>query len=858
VEGQPAAPPAPKEYQVFIRYRIRAARNERVAQFREMLAYLESIGFKKEPGPENEAEDPNQIIMGGTIPAANASKILLEQHVRSILLMPPGLQAPADRETPVKVRIHLTPGLSPDRQSLLASQLQGLLQGYGFHPAIGYDDRGHTLLVGTIPARNVVLLLEDLRTHQNGLLVPERRLEDFPSPLSRIWPIRMIEVTPEPAGFPPAREVPLPPPPPPGEEYLLKITPEVQALLAQADQASAPTRMQVILSRTADIDDRGWQRELYQAAPGIVLEGRLGQVVDVVAPPEQARPLAALPLVSTVRLPRPALHQVVQPDTPATDVRSLLRESGIERMHDRGYRGQGVGLAIVDFDFRGYRRLLGKELPAGTKLIDLTAERSPDVQPDPYPGDGEGLGHGTLCAVAAALAAPDAQFYLIRIDPAAPYMLLNLARYINGESVTSLSLEQRAEQFIAEADELRLRRNDLLQERRAVLDNFSQDEAIVKRREAYFKAQAQMDEAARALEQRQARYLQLVRDLQGLRGLRVLVNTLVWNEGYPADGTGALSRYIDDCLSPRTLWLQATGNTHGQSWAGYFRDADADGVMEFAPPDAPLGADRWSRELNFLGWRNLQEKLSPNLPAKARVRISIQWREPHDPVFARLGEDAYRVPLANLQLFVLRQRDPPGKQVPADDMELIARSVGIPQRLHNQAESATYEQTVEFTVDPEGRYALRVEGQVPASIRPSTAPSLPVNQVGWDLFPRIFVNVLDPAARAEGRAVFVDYPTDAGAIGMPAAAHHALAVGAAAPNGEVRAYTARGPVAGAELLVKPDLLAEDGLPLAGADPVFGTGPAAGLAGGMAATAVNAGRRYVHDLPLKSRELLRLP
>src|SRR5262249_60357388 len=52
--AQPVAPPPPKEYDVQIRYRILAARNERIVQFNAMVGYVESIGFRKEPGPEDE------------------------------------------------------------------------------------------------------------------------------------------------------------------------------------------------------------------------------------------------------------------------------------------------------------------------------------------------------------------------------------------------------------------------------------------------------------------------------------------------------------------------------------------------------------------------------------------------------------------------------------------------------------------------------------------------------------------------------------------------------------------------------------------------------------------------------------
>src|SRR5205807_9036983 len=101
---------------------------------------------------------------------------------------------------------------------------------------------------------------------------------------------------------------------------------------------------------------------------------------------------------------------------------------------------------------------------------------------------------------------------------------------------------------------------------------------------------------------------------------------------------------------------------------------------------------------------------APEVPVQTRIRISFQWSEAHDPSFLRSGEDAYRVPLANVGLIVLRQRDPSGAKLPADDLEVVAYSTGLPQRLANRPDAAVYEQTVEFTADAAGRYALRVEG----------------------------------------------------------------------------------------------------------------------------------------------------
>src|SRR5262249_27073120 len=93
--ASPPAPPPPAEYDVIIRYQIDAARTERLVQFAEMIRYLESIGFKKDPSEnETEAEDRTATEMTGHIASENARKILREPHVRTIMLFPKGAKLP--------------------------------------------------------------------------------------------------------------------------------------------------------------------------------------------------------------------------------------------------------------------------------------------------------------------------------------------------------------------------------------------------------------------------------------------------------------------------------------------------------------------------------------------------------------------------------------------------------------------------------------------------------------------------------------------------------------------------------------------------------------------------------------------
>ncbi|HLZ10119.1 MAG TPA: hypothetical protein VKT80_16130, partial [Chloroflexota bacterium] len=71
----------------------------------------------------------------------------------------------------------------------------------------------------------------------------------------------------------------------------------------------------------------------------------------------------------------------------------------LARLHQNGYRGTGVKVAIVAGDFGGYKGLLGNRLPKNTPIVDFTTARNPALIPDPMPTDA-GLGQGTLCAMA--------------------------------------------------------------------------------------------------------------------------------------------------------------------------------------------------------------------------------------------------------------------------------------------------------------------------------------------------------------------------------------------------------------------------------------------------------------------------
>lgn len=848
--AQPAAPKPPAEYNAFIRYQIDAFRTEHIRQFDEMVDALAKLGFHKGPGPDDERESRAVNRMAGTVASADARKLLNQRHVKTILLVPRGAELPADAEQPLRVQIELASGLDREAQRRLAEQVRSVLAPLGFREAVGYDHRGQTRLVGMIPFSRLDALLNDLRKHPAGAKLP--------APFALVSPLRIVEVM---TGMESTVDRPAPVVVP---RELENVGPGLRALLEAKKEAGNPIRLEVILNHTPTDIDRTWRRPLQEAVPGLLIDGRLGPLVSVRCTPEQGVALAAVPTVSAVRLPQPARPQEQAPPPANADLREALKASGLERLHALGHRGKGIRAAVVDGDFRGWQAAVGKELPAKVTLIDLTRGRNYDLEPDPFPGDANAVGHGTRCAALLMKAAPEAELVLIRVDPASPYQLQEAARAINGELFRSLALDGRGGEIENDRQLLENRRDDLLEERRFILNSVDDADLIKQRWDAYKKKQEQFDRDEQSLNARTRNYVQLRRDLRDLKGVAVVACPLVWNEGHPVDGTGALSRYFDDRPFKAALWFQSAGNTRGQAWAGLFRDADGDGVMEFTAPGVSLPKGRWTPELNFLAWQPSAEAgrgPSPDVPAKTRLRLAVQWREAHDPELYRRGEDAFRVPLADLRLLILRQRDPLGEKLPADDLEVVAQSVGVPLRLTNEPSASVYEQTVEFAAEAGGRYVVRVEGRAPIGTRPANAPTVPAALQLSDLHLRLFIETLSPG----GRAVFADFVSDrpgresGASLGTPAESRQVITVGAADRTGQPQVYSSGGAPFGLELLSKPDVLAYDEFGAAG--ETLGTSLATSFAAGLAATALGSGApcgRFLEAMRARPGEVLRIP
>lgn len=883
VLSQPARPPQADRYRVLLRYSIIAPRDPHVIMYDALIRHLQGLDFQFTPPleehPDSDREDPTKNTLEGIIAASKIRDILRNPHVTSLLIMPTNVKLP-DGDQPIGVQLDLIDSLSMSGQRQLGNQVRVLLAEMGFQEATGYDHRGvrgrpFSRLVGVLPAGNLLNLLKDLRRQPSDWLSPKYNPEDLPTPLRSASPILMTEVLP----YLPAVGEPAPPAPrkPP---FLEKVSTGLWAHLQQKEKDAGLIRYQAILAKAPSSTDSSWRHLLNQSAPSFFIEGQLGPVVTGTGPPFDIARLAALPQVSFVRLPPPLLLDVATAGADS-DNDKALRLTGLDKLHEK-HRGKGVRLAIVDTDFRGWEsaRKDGK-LPKTTTLVDLTTERNPDIRAAAFAGDPEQLGHGTQCAIATALAAPDAKLVLMRIVAVAPVNLQEVVKHIRGDYLSE-HLARRRDELIADRARLLHDRGEVLRERKLVLESFEDDRDLERdfsflgpaygwvfsNREWMRQRMQYQEEAERQFVEREKRYFELLVEIRSLKDIPLVACPLGWNDGYPLGGASALSRWLEELQAPRPLWFQSVGNNDGQSWTGLFRDQDHNGVMEFVPPGAALPKGHWTAELNFLGWSPHRGKPGPDLPDKAHLRISLQWREPHDPDYQpRPGEpDHFLLPLTPLRLVLVRQRDPQGKKLPADDLQVVAYSAGVPQRLVNQPSYAVYEIDMPYAVEQPGRYAVRVErmldtrwvpandpvtgrpvllqleGLVPTGTRPLGAASLPAFEKSWELRPRIFVDVLDEASRLVGRPVFLDYATALGTIGVPADSRGVVSVGAADFNNQREPYSSPGPPADMELAKIPNILAYDRLTLApeGTPGPYGSSVSTCFAAGIAACLMSSG------------------
>ncbi|MBX3400141.1 MAG: hypothetical protein KF873_15525 [Gemmataceae bacterium] len=752
-------PAPPAKYHVDLRYKIAAEQNQRVRDYKALMAALAKLGFEADPREDADLDqfDASAERLAGTIPAAQAKGLLDIAAIRTSLLRDSATPLPDNAKAPVQLRIRIASGLGLAEQRTLHEQVVAQLGRIGFTEQTAYAHAGYSLVRGALPAGRVPDLLRDLRDQPSGWFFSEIPRDQLNLPLRDIMPVRQVEVLKDvdfgtavapPAALPPAIA---------STKYSLDLA----AYLAEPGAAAKSLRVELIMAEPLPEGARVFRELLRLRVPKVAMEGVFGNFVVLRLPNAgDLVKIAEIPAVRTIRLPRMAS---AQPGGTEGDLAAALRSGNVAALHAAGYRGAGARVVVLATEFAG-------PLPAGAKLVDLTAELSPTIEPAPA-----GLAsRGGETARAVKAAAPDAQLVLVRIDPIAVHQLISVAKAVLGDATTSVALVSRGDELIAESERLNIRRELVQDEYRKAFADLSDDEKPAKRRldaTAAFKA---LEADEKVFKAKYDRLTKLRTDLTELKGAQVIVNMLVWEDGYAHDGLSETSQLLEARLTPiptrsglreRKLptvpvWVQAGSTSAGSVWAGAFVDGDGNGAMEFGPKPA----NGWTGELNFLTTLGADGKPVDRLPAGAKIRLSIQWREPRDPDTELSGLASFPMTLK-----LLRQIDPTGAATASDDFAVVASSFGQPTRIQRTFTSAVYEQTMEIAIPADGRYALRVEGKLATHTLAAT------NRQTFELHPRIYATYT--GGPVQGRLAFATHAPAASGVAIPGDARAAITVG---------------------------------------------------------------------------------
>jgi hypothetical protein len=735
-QAQPPAAINPS-YQVRLRYKIDAELQQRYALYKQMLARLQAAGFQ--PAPGRPREELYGDSLSGVMPATGLGALRLERFLRTAILVPTGYQLPTDAEKTVLVRLELAL-TGPDRQKELFERAKEQLKTMGFIENEAHDHANHTRLLGRLSVPALDGLLKDTMETPIPSSFKSASMVQQKQPL-----VRLAIVIAETA--PPQADVARATPAPAGKEYLDKISPDLKAFLAKVPEGDLDKLMRVELVLVGNqLTDR-FRSQLIHSETRFVTEGSIGNIVTGLTTPSRLTALAQQSEISTVRLPQ-------LPRTPAIPSINAIEFIPLgKNLGTSPYVSTLVSLepkpatraVIIGDDFRGYQKLLGEGLPKNTKLIDATAELSLDFKPAPE-AEGQDIGQSAKIARGFLKQFPHDEVILVRIDPSTPYQLNQVGEAILGRPWLTPSLIARRDEFKDETSRIESEKLEMRVIRQRIQRDFNLDDVTKAKRDDYRDRQAKLDAREKAHYEQGLRFEAFIHEVASLKGANTACISLQWTDGYTdIPGYAPQLRQLSRDILRGANWYQAVVLRPGQVFTGLYRDVDNDGDMEFSHRSSGR------KDLAFLAWDSSKGGAKePLLPDNTVVQVTLNWFEVH--ASGDVTDDKYRKPLADFTLNVLKQRDPTGKQLPADAFEVVARTPALPDRVEHNNRGSYYQTIVRFTVPAGGgRYALQLTGTPPAG----------TGEVGEkaEIHPKITLEVVDPAKRAAGRVVFESVAT---------------------------------------------------------------------------------------------------
>ena len=716
--GQDAAVP-PDKVNIRVKFRIQVYGVERIRQVDELLKFLKATGFT--PTAENlfeKLQDETVTSFDGTLDQGKEIKCLNPRWIYSVTSWPVGIEDPYKSEEPVRIEIEFPQYMQPKKQHEFWDDVKISLSKIGFVDAVSYNPESFTRITGNLLGKTLPVI--DTKIFPEALRTAGVSVTHFAFP-------RVIKVHPDWPLVKPRVLEDL------KESSLRKMSPAARKKLEVPEQKLE--KWLLVLNHQPPGQNE--INELFSNLNDAVVEGANGALFEILATPTSMKNLAALPSVMFVTTAETQIktgYSIKQ-----NNLLNIFSNEGTSQPA-RNLRGVGapISVAIVGTEFLGWEKSFG-EIQSQAELVDLTRTRDYAMEEMPYPKNSGDVGFHTKKALEIAKIYPGTKIVLVRIDPAIPTMLDEVAGFANRGLKASYALLSRYSETDVTKRFLQGENQFLQTERTFLVDQFGEEPEIIKRREIYKANKAKWDKDNRDLHEKIDRILKLREQLMDFKSHKLFIVLENVSTQLPAYQNLALSLFSDDSKFKTAAWLMPDSLFERVSWRGAFVDSNHNGLMEFRNSKS---TDKWLDEKMLVHFEK-DGKILDKIPKGKKIRIRVRWREGVEWSTAIVeGETAPKAKAKLNLLFLLNEKTLPGRKI-GDQFSVVKETGSDPFCIFRSKTFAVFEHLIELDCPIDGNYCLAIEGKVPNRTDLSPLDSHKVTEV----FPEITLESFEQGTR---------------------------------------------------------------------------------------------------------------
>ena len=704
---------------VRVKFRIQVYGVERLRQVDELLKYLKATGFTStDENLFEKLQDETISSFDGTVPIGKESKCINPRWIYSVTSWPVGSEDPYKSVEPVRIEIEFQQYMQAKKQHEFWDDLKSSLFKIGFVDAVSYNPELFTRITGNLIGKSLPII--DSKIFPEALKTAGVLVTPFAFPrvvkVHPDWPLvkaRVIEDI--------------------KENSLRKMSPAARKKLEATEQKLE--KWLLVLNHQPPGQNE--INELFSNLNDAVVEGANGALIEILATPASIKNLAALPsvmFVTTAETQIKTNYSIKQ-----NNLLNIFSNEGASQPA-RNMRGVGApaSIAIVGTEFLGWEKAFG-EIQTHAELVDLTRTRDFAMEEMPYSKSQENIGFHTKKALEIAKIYPGTKIVLVRIDPAIPTMLDEVAGFANRDLKASYALLSRYSETDVSKRFLQGLNQYLQSERTFLIDQFGEEPEILKRREVYKENKAKWDKDNFELHEKINRILKLREQLMEFKSHRLFVVLENVSSQLPAYQNLALSLFSDDSKFKTAAWLMPDALFERVSWRGPFSDSNHNGVMEFRNSKSN---DRWRDERMVIQFEK-DGKILDKIPQGKKIRVRVRWREGVEWSTATVEGETAPKEKAKLNILLLLNENPLAGRNLADQFSIVKETGIDPFCIFRSKTFAIFEHLIELDTPIEGVYALAIEGKVPNRNNLSTLDSHKVTEI----FPEITFESFEQGTR---------------------------------------------------------------------------------------------------------------